>query len=375
MYRYHNPVEIITGLGALRALESRVAQQDYVLLTHPGQTFTTMAERVIAAAARPPLACLTDVEDNPSLANLQRLCRQLQALPAKPALLLALGGGSVIDACKVLCATGGDFDRLRAMLNGTEPVAPLPYIAIPTTSGTGSEVTCWATVWDPETQRKHSLAHPALYARSALLEPELTLSLPLNLSISTALDALSHALESLWNHNRNPLSSQYAVRAAQMILSQLPRLKLCSHELALRETLQLASLFAGLAFSNTKTSLAHNISYRVTLEKGVSHGQACSFTLPMIIRAMSGDTQVQPLLEQIFGCPPLLAAERLEQLLLRLGIDVDPRRYGYRPQQWLALVAEAADGQRGRNFSGDPQRLLALYQQSFQMDEVISCQK
>lgn len=366
MFTYRNPVELIGGDGALSSLQSRLQGRSYVLLTHPGPVFEALAAELEAAAGHAPLLRIDSVADNPDLDDLGELCERLAALPAPPKRLVALGGGSVIDACKVLSATGGRFEALEELLaERAEPRDPIPFIAVPTTAGTGSEVTCWATVWDRRNQRKHSLSHPSLYAQCALLEPRLTASLPSALTVSTALDALSHALESLWNRNRNPVSAVFAVAAARAIVRVLPQVMRAPRDLSLREQLQLASLQAGLAFSNTKTSLAHNISYRITLDKGISHGIACSLTLPMLVRAVGADEPLAADIGRIFDAPPAQAAQRLEAFFAELGIATDPRRYGYTPQQWQALVRESAAGQRGRNYSGDLGRLSRLYDELF----------
>lgn len=107
-------------------------------------------------------------------------------------------------------------------------------------------------------------------------------------SLACGLDALSHALESNWNRNANPVTRHYARMAAGDILTALPRLKSDLDVLKACALLSRGATFAGLAFSNTMTALAHNISYPVTLQKGVVHGIACSFTLPSVMKAAIG---------------------------------------------------------------------------------------
>lgn len=365
MQTYRNPVELFTGEGSLSALRRLLANESYLLLTHPGAVFAQAAQKVERAAGHAPLAIIAEVADNPDPQNLSMLCERLRAAPERPTCLVALGGGSVIDACKVLSATRGDFNALAPLLDGRAIESVIPYVAIPTTAGTGSEVTSWATVWDPASDRKHSLADPLLYARAAIMEPELTVSLPRALTISTALDALSHAFESLWNRNRNPVSSVLAIAAARRIIDTLPRVLAAPCSLAWRQALQEAALQAGLAFSNTKTSLAHNISYPITMQKGVPHGIACSITLPMLVRSISPDEPVATDIEAILGVPLADAGDALESFFAAIGIDTDPRSYGYEAGTWHVLVAEAAQGQRGRNFNGNVARVQALYDQHF----------
>ena len=143
-------------------------------------------------------------------------------------------------------------------------------------------------MWDTQSGKKYSLSRPNLYPRHALVDPKLMVGKPRQLTISTGLDALSHALESLWNVNANPISAHHAVVAAREILAVLPQLVNDLQNLELRSRMAAAALSAGLAFSNTRTAIAHSISYPVTLHHDVAHGIACSFTLPMVLRSVAG---------------------------------------------------------------------------------------
>jgi alcohol dehydrogenase len=278
---------------------------------------------------------------------------------------VALGGGSAIDVAKALAVGQGSQERLLAALHGEtssremSSPSPLKLIAVPTTSGTGSDVTCWATLWDQENSRKLSLDRPDLFPEASFIDPELTVELPWAITLSSGLDALSHALESLWNHHATPLSRHLAILAAQSIIRTLPRLRQQPEEIALRTDLSFAALYAGLAFSTTRTALAHSLSYPITLRYGISHGIACSFTLPAVMQAALGsDPHCDEALTQIFGdlamAPCLLA-----RFLADLGISTDPAAYGVEGDVWQELIGEALAGPRGRNFiaSGQSQRI------------------
>ena len=174
------------------------------------------------------------------------------------------GGGSVIDSAKVFAAAAGDFSKVLHYLEtgaGGSALSAIPIIAVPTTAGTGSEVTSWATVWDEERGRKFSLVRETLYPEIAVIDPMLMLAKPYGLTLATGLDALSHSIESIWNINANPVSARHAVTAARAILADLPNLLRDLGNLELRNQIAEASLNAGLAFSNTKTAIAHNLSY------------------------------------------------------------------------------------------------------------------
>ena len=359
MWRYQNPVAITFGVGTFAELPQLIAGQPYALVTYPDAPFAALAER-LRGLAGDPLITISDVAPNPDTRLLSE--QSARCGGAEPRIIVALGGGSVIDTAKVLAAARGGFSNVLRYLQtgaGADALSATPIIAVPTTAGTGSEVTSWATVWDTQSGRKYSLSRPNLYPRHALVDPALMVGKPRQLTISTGLDALSHALESLWNVNTNPISAHHAVVAARDILALLPRLVGDLEDLELRGRMAAAALSAGLAFSNTRTAIAHSISYPVTLHHNVAHGIACSFTLPMVLRSVSGTGGLaRDALAQIFGADLAAGADRLERFLHDLGVSTDFKTYGIEPDRWGALIVDAFDGERGQNFSGTRQALL-----------------
>jgi alcohol dehydrogenase len=270
--------------------------------------------------------------------------------------IVAVGRGSVLDAAKVVASAGGDFARVRRYVvtgEGADQLRFVPIIAVPTTAGTGSEVTCWATVWDAEVKRKYSLSHAALYPAIACVDPDLTLNAPRDLTVATGLDALSHALESIWNIHANPVSQALAETAAREILEVLPALARNLGHAALRARMSRVATLAGLAFSNTRTALAHSLSYHLTLHHGVSHGIACSFSLPMVMRgAIGADSGCDAALTRIFGADLAAGARRLALFLEDLGVSTAPEDHGIASAEWNGLIDRALAGERGRNYIG-----------------------
>jgi alcohol dehydrogenase len=359
-WRFRNPVDIRFGIGALGEFPALLAGRTYALVTYPDAAFTELSARLEALAGRPAVT-INDVQANPDLSALIEQGKRLAGQPIEA--IVALGGGSVIDTAKFLAAsTALDAQTLAgALTNGTIPqdLAAAPIIAIPTTAGTGSEVTQWATVWDEASGRKLSLSHASLYPQVALVDPELALGKPAWLTVGTGLDALSHALESLWNRNANPVSAQFAASAARGILQTLPALARAPRDLDLRVAMARAALFAGLAFSNTKTAIAHSISSPITLKYGVQHGIACSFTLPMILRAVDVLPECsRAALSAIFG--PVSASERMEHFMGELGVSTSYADYGIAADDWEAMVRSAFAGERGANYSGTLAPLLDM---------------
>jgi phosphonate metabolism-associated iron-containing alcohol dehydrogenase len=228
------------------------------------------------------------VTPNPELDDLDAATATLVSRERGFCAIVALGGGSVMDAAKALSVSisSGITQPLHKVFresSGHVWSAHIPLIAIPTTSGTGSEVTPFATVWDTVHHKKYSVAGPRVFPQTALLDPELTLSLPPQETLYTALDAISHALESLWNKNRTPVSTAYSVQALTLANVALPRVLETPGDLESRAQMQQASTLAGLAISQTRTAIAHSISYPLTSHYGVPHGLACSFTLVNVI--------------------------------------------------------------------------------------------
>ena len=183
---------------------------------------------------------------------------------------------------------------------------------------------------------------------------------PRELTIQTGLDALSHSLESLWNRNANPVSAAHAVAAARGVLSTLPALAGDLRNPELRERMARAATLAGFAFSNTKTAIAHSLSYPITLRHGVPHGIACSFSLPMIVRSVAGQGGLcDEGLRAIFGTDAAGAAKRLDATLDTLGVSTDVRSYGIDEQEWRSIIETAFEGERGQNFIGSREELMA----------------
>ena len=362
MWSYHNPVRIRFGEGAFEELGGLIGSRRYLLVTYGEPLFRDLTAR-LARLAGAPAHVIEDVKPNPDRVDLDAQCRRVNKLSAAPELVVAIGGGSVIDTAKVVAAARGSFGPVWEVLvtgRGADALDPVPLIAVPTTAGTGSEVTSWATVWDGTDGRKYSLAAHALHPEHAVLDPDLTLSCPKGLTISTGLDALSHALESIWNRNANPVSTVHAVAAAREILEVLPALSRRLDDRPLRARMLRAAMFSGLAFSNTKTAIAHSMSYPVTLRFGTVHGIACSFTLPMVMRSVIGlDADCDAALARIFGSDLQAGADRLQKFLDELEVSTRPADHGVGSEEWKAIVADAVGGERGLNFIGSKEGLLA----------------
>ncbi len=355
--RYHNPVAIRFGAGGVNELPDALAGRRAILVTFPEAAELGLLARIRAILGDGLIAIEDRIDPNPDVATLAAMYERFWREHADCEAIVAIGGGSAIDTAKALMVgtASGRFDELIALLSkGTafRPHRVKPLIAVPTTAGTGSEVTPWATIWDRAAGKKHSLHLPETWPEAAIVDPRLMLTLPRAVTIQSGLDALSHALESIWNVNANPVSDTFAVAAAREVMAALPALADNLADESLRARMALAALKAGLAFSNTKTALAHSISYAMTLRFGLPHGIACSFTLPMVLeRAIGVDLRRDAVLAEIFG-DLSDAPQRLAAFLQRLGVSTEFAAYGVGAADAQAMVADAIGGVRGRNFIG-----------------------
>ncbi len=285
-WTHHNPVTIHAGPGSFDRIGDLASKGQWLLVTTAGFTRRGGTDRVQALVGADRLTVFDEVTPNPDLDHLDSVASDLGKTPLDG--IIALGGGSAIDAAKVLAVIlKSDIDApLNHILRGNKAQAwgdKLPLIAVPTTAGTGAEVTPFATVWDHTANKKYSVTGERTFPDHAILDPQLTLSLPEDETLYTALDTISHALESLWNKNRTVISETYALRALTLANEALPALLAAPEDLDQRERMQQASMLAGLAICTTRTAIAHAISYPMTLHYGVPHGLACSFTLPEIL--------------------------------------------------------------------------------------------
>ncbi|QRF62013.1 iron-containing alcohol dehydrogenase PsrA [Variovorax paradoxus] len=361
---FFNPVRSVYGAGALSSLPKLLAGRKAVVVTFPEARRFGLVDRLQALLGDGLAGVIDAVLPNPDVAELRALYEAFWSEAQQAEVLVAVGGGSAIDTAKALMVgtQSGRFDDLVAALAAGGPFVPArvkTLIAVPTTAGTGSEVTPWATIWDREAQRKHSLHLAETWPSIAIVDPELMLSLPASVTLQSGLDALSHALEAIWNVNANALSDTFAVAAVQQIFETLPLLMEKLDDLELRARMALAALQAGMAFSNTRTALAHSISYEMTLRYGLPHGIACSFPLPMVLRrAIGQDAGRDAVLERALG-PLDRAPQRLSDFIERLGVKTHFSDYGVSSEQADRMVAHALTGARGKNFIGTPQKEAA----------------
>lgn len=221
------------------------------------------------------------VEENPSYATVDRITALARAKKAEG--VVGLGGGSVLDASKAaaLCAVSGM--SAAAAVSAPPAHGALFYCAIPTTAGTGSEVTQYAILTDSATQRKENLATALMFPSVALLDETLTASMPVELTRDTGIDALSHAVEGYISLRATPFSDAYARAAITRIATWLPRVLASPEDNTARREMLEASCMAGMVIAQTGTTACHALGYYLTLRKGLRHGHANAVLLSRVV--------------------------------------------------------------------------------------------
>jgi alcohol dehydrogenase class IV len=231
------------------------------------------------------LVLKVEVENYPDSDKLASLINGLRAKNITS--IYAIGGGSVLDIAKVLSvlvqsnSKVSTFD-LKNFGKSNKRINKIPLYVIPTTSGTGAEVTQFATIWDKTSNEKFSIDNNLLIPTQYYLDGNLLTHLNFENFLYPALDCISHTLESIWNINRTKESLVFSTKALDKISNEVDSFTSEKFMDINFDEMLMASNYAGKAINITRTSIAHAISYPYTLKFGVPHGLACSFTLPKI---------------------------------------------------------------------------------------------
>lgn len=281
-WNYVQPVEIIFKTGGLNDLAALCEERGFkkaVMVCDPYFAAAGFGDKVNACTKNRVAATYSEITPNPRTSEVNACAALMKKTGADFA--IALGGGSALDCAKLACALATCDEPAEAFHSGGKTLSgnALPLIAIPTTAGTGSEVTSVAVLTDTERGIKAPIGHRSMYPKIALIDPELTLSLPPKVTAMTGLDALSHALEAFWSKNHQPACDAFALHAARLVFDWLIIAYENGGNVAAREKMCEASVIAGLAFALPKTAAAHAISFPLTNIYGLPHGEACAFTL------------------------------------------------------------------------------------------------
>lgn len=269
-------------VGAIaRELNARRA----MMVTDPGVQRVGLDGSVMESLQREHIetSVFREVEPNPTTKNVGdglALAKEFS-----PDVMIALGGGSALDtgkAINLLRTRGGKIEDYRGASKGGSQLPP--FIAIPTTAGTGSEVSPFILISDPVTHAKIVIRDIHMIPDVALLDPTLTISMPRQITVSTGVDALVHGIEAFVAKGSQPFSQAMALEAVDTIYSTLPSVTERPDDIEARGRMLIASNLAGMAFALSYLGLAHSMANPLTRVSGMAHGMAVGMVLPYVIR-------------------------------------------------------------------------------------------
>ena len=360
---------IISGLGCIDALSDEIkkmARQKALIVCDRGITLLGLVTPLLDSLKNAGIDCevFSGVEADPSLRLLEESRKVTETFDAD--LVIGLGGGSSLDAAKlisVMLTNDGPANAYYGIDNIPKP--GLPMVLIPTTAGTGSEVTNISVMEDPETGLKKAMISDHLYARMALLDPLLTLGLPQRLTATTGMDALVHAIESFVGVRASVFTDTLNLQAITIIARNLRQAYANGQNTQAREAMLNASCLAGMAFCNTQNGLDHAMALSIGSKYHLPHGLATAFILPMVMEfnyianprkfsaiaeAFGENIRTLPIHEAA-----LLSVKAIKSLLNDLDISFRLADYGAQEKHFHE-IAEAAMS-AGQLISNNPRQV------------------
>jgi len=329
VYQFRLPEVTHFGWGAVEGVgqeAARLGRRALLVTGRAAMKQTGTADRVVALLAAAGLSVLPyeGIESDPRAATIDRAAKAARAEGCD--LVVGLGGGSPMDAARAIAAMAVLEGSITDYLDGKAIDRPgLPLINIATTAGTASEITSVAVVLHERKQLKMGLKSPFWFARVAITDPELTLTMPPALTAATGLDALTHAIESYVSTQATPPSEGLALRAIELVGLHLRAAFADGSNRPAREGMALASMTAGMAFANSGLGLVHGLVHPIGARFGVPHGMACGRLLPLVMRynqpaAEEKMAQVGRALTRRPEAAAGDAADAVESLLRDLGV-------------------------------------------------------
>ena len=385
-FDFHLRTRIVRGAGALAQLGELAAEvlelagdgRRVLLVSDPGIVAAGHVQRGIDSLTTAGLEVqlFDGAQENPTTDNIEQAL--VVAKEFQPNLLVGLGGGSSMDCAKgvnFVYSGGGTMHDYHGVGKATKPM--LPMIAVPTTSGTGSEMQSFALISDAKTHVKMACGDKKASCRVAILDPELTLTQPAQVTSLTGIDAVSHAVETCVTKRRNPVSVQYSKEAWRLLEANFETVLQNPDDLEARAAMQLGAAYSGVAIENSMLGAAHALANPLTATYGIAHGQAVGLMLPHVVRfnGVEFDDLYRGLLNASGSMVQVdhgqSASEYLAGFLTRLvsnaGLEVKLAALGVEQDKLQSLAAAAAEQWTGtfNPRAVDSESLLGLYQNAF----------
>ncbi|MCW2307637.1 1-propanol dehydrogenase PduQ [Rhodobium gokarnense] len=294
--------EIVFGPGLLERLHAYRGQK-VGIVTDAFMAGSGPLDRVMGYLADCDVLVFDEAVPEPPVATISKGARIFAEF--RPDVLVALGGGSPIDAAKAILAIVRETDTSRT----------IPFVAIPTTSGTGSEVTAFAVISDPDKGRKFPLISPDLIPDVALLDAEFVRTAPAKVTADTGMDVITHGLEAMVATGASHFTDAFAEKSLELAFANLPRAYENGDDMEAREAMHQASCLAGLAFTAAGLGISHGLAHALGGRLHVIHGRLNAVLLPAVIAFNAANPD---------------AADRYARIARRIGLDVPSTRAGVR---------------------------------------------
>lgn len=325
-----NSIQVLAGIPGI----SKV-----FIVTSPSQMKNGSIEKVLYQLNKHPgniqYEVLYDIEPEPDIDSVKHGAERMRKF--EPDCLIALGGGSVIDAAKAMWLfyehTDADFNSLKQkFFDPSKRVVKFPslrgkaiFVAIPTTSGTGSEITSFSVISDKKSNIKYPLADFQLTPDLAIVDPQFVMTVPKHVTADTGMDVLTHAIESYVSVLANDFTDGLALKAIQLVFEYLPRAYRDGNDELAREKMHNASTIAGMAFANSFLGINHSLAHALGAEFNIAHGRANAILLPYVIRynaAKPNKFMTYPKYEHF------IADQRYAEIARMLGLAVETTELG-----------------------------------------------
>ncbi len=359
-FDYEPRTRVVFGSGTVRRLGELVREFDgkkVLLVTDPGIEQAGHTGRCMDALASAGLitTLFDEVTPNPTTEDVDRGLQVARA--ANIDFLVAVGGGSAMDCAKginFLYTNGGRIQDYWGIGKAAKPM--LPLIAVPTTSGTGSEAQSFAIIADAVSHRKMACGDKKAACRVAILDPELTISMPAGVTAATGIDAISHAVEAHVTTKRNPVSQMFSRRAWRLLAPAFPEvIQRPEHSIA-RGAMLLGAHLAGSAIENSMLGATHALVNPLTAHYGITHGVAIGIMLPHVVRynsksAVNGYGELAADIGLCAADDPTAGQQLAGQIVewVRMaGAATDLEAFGVERRKLRVLAEEAAEQWTGK---------------------------
>ena len=347
-WEFSLPVKIVFGTGKRKNIKEYIDEingNKGVLVCSNSFAKNGLADEFLSYSDGKLAAVFSDIRPNPTTENVNNCVELMRRVGADFA--VALGGGSPMDCCKAACAIARGNDKIEAYHTMGKSVCSseaIPMIAVATTSGTASEVTNISVLTDLEKNIKQPMNDNAMYPKIAVVDPELTLTVPKQITASTGLDVLSHAIESYWSTLNQSICSACSVYAARLVFGWLEKAYNEPDNLEAREKMAEASIVAGVAFSHPRTTGSHACSFPLTNIYGLPHGEACAFTLDYFVKFNADNADADGRLMQFAkDCgfeSPYAMADEITEMKKRMGMKTRLCEIGCTTDEQISELTE-----------------------------------